>query len=89
MATGRTGRTVEAKVGDWLAAYTAVREELTMPEMRTMLVTLQTDEAMRDLPLYIQLARLVSANDRAAATVAALITQTGVKPVAVDYGDDA
>lgn len=80
---------VQAKVGNWKLAFDAIREETTDPAMRAILSTMQTNDAMRDLPLYIQLARVVSANDRAAATVAALITATGIKPVAFDYGDDA
>jgi len=80
---------VEAKLANWNQAFMQISESLTQPAMREMLATLQSNEQMRDLPLYIQLARLVSANDRAAATVAALITATGIKPVAFDYGDDA
>ncbi|MBA3583922.1 MAG: hypothetical protein H0W36_05225, partial [Gemmatimonadetes bacterium] len=34
------------------------------------------------------LARLVSANDRAAATVAALLVSQGIRPAAIDYGDE-
>ncbi len=82
------GRTVPQKVGDWKVAYDAIREEMTMPEMRAILAAMQSNDQMRDLPLYIQLARLVSANDRAAGTIAALITQTGIKPTAFNYGDD-
>jgi hypothetical protein len=83
-----TTRTVVQKVGDWKEAFDPIREELTMPAMREVLAAMQSSDAMRDLPLYIQLARVVSANDRAAATVAALITQTGIKPTALNYGDD-
>lgn len=83
------GRSVADKVSDWKQAFDAIQPELTSDLMRQLLLTLQSDEQMRDLPLYMQLARLVSANDRAAATVAALITQTGVKPVSFDFGDDA
>jgi hypothetical protein len=79
----------QAKIGLWKQAFDAVAEELTPVALRSMLATLQSNEQMRDLPLYIQLARLVAANDRAAATVAAIITATGIKPTAIDYGDDA
>lgn len=80
---------VQAKIGNWKQAFDAVREELTPPELRVILSTLQSNEQMRDLPLFIQLARVISANDRAAGTVAALLVATGIKPTAIDYGDDA
>jgi hypothetical protein len=81
---------VQAKIGYWKQAFDAVRADFnaSIPGMRDLLLTLQSQEAMRDLPLYIQLARVVSANDRAAATVAALLTATGIKPTALNYGDD-
>lgn len=82
------GVTVVDRVANWKEAFDAIREDLTPPAMRDLVSTLQTQEAMRDLPLYIQLARVVSANDRAAGTIAALITQTGIKPTAIDFGDD-
>lgn len=82
------GKTVAEKVGEWKQAYDAVVEEVHTPGMRELLATLQTTEAMRDLPLYVQLARVVNANQRAAATVAALLVATGIKPTAVNYGDD-
>jgi hypothetical protein len=81
---------VNERVGLWKQAFDAIREETTQPEMRLILATLQSTEEMRSLPIYVQLARLVSANDRCAATVAALITANGIKtPPTFDYGDDA
>jgi len=82
------GKTVEDKVAEWKRAFDAIVPEVQTPGMVELLATLQTTEAMRDLPLYIQLARVVSANQRAAATVAALLVATGIKPTAVNYGDD-
>lgn len=79
---------VDARIANWKRAYDMVRPDLTVPGMREILMHMQGDEGMRTLPLYIQLARLVSANDRAAGTIAALITATGIKPVAFNYGDD-
>lgn len=82
------GKTVVEKVGEWKEAFDAIAPELQTPGMVELLATLQTDQAMRDMPLYIQLARVVSANQRAAATVAALLVQSGIKPTALNYGDD-
>ena len=93
-----TGRTVPEKVGDWYEAYQAIAEQLNPPALRAQLNEVINQPIPQDadgLLLYnsrisasMALARLVSANDRAAATVAALITQTGIKPSAIDYGDD-
>lgn len=80
---------VQAKIGNWKQAFDAVSAELTPLALREMLGVMQSNEMMRDLPLYIQLTRVVSANDRAAATVAALLVATGIKPTSIDYGDDA
>jgi hypothetical protein len=82
------GKTVEEKVGEWKTAFDAVAGELHTPGMLDLLATLQSTEGMRDLPLYIQLARIVNANQRAAGTIAALLVATGIKPTAVNYGDD-
>jgi uncharacterized glyoxalase superfamily metalloenzyme YdcJ len=88
------GRTVEEKVGDWLTAYRAVQAELT-PEAFRVLTSLAKDKQDEDetfnltaINIGMTAARVVFANDRAAATVAALITQTGIKPTGFDYGDD-
>ena len=92
------GRSVEEKVGDWKRAFDAIAEELSPPALRETLNAVINTPISQDpegLLVYTQrmsaamaLARLVAANDRAAATVAALITQTGIKPAGVDYGDD-
>lgn len=83
------GRSVEEKVGDWKAAFDAIEPELQIPGMVELTQAMQSEEMMRDLPLYIQMARIVAANRRAAAVVAALATQTGIKPTSIDFGDDA
>lgn len=77
------------KVALWKTAFDAIAPEIQTPGMVELLAAMQTTEAMRDMPLFIQLARVISANQRAAATVAALLVQSGIKPTAVDYGDDA
>lgn len=83
------GVDVVEKVGQWKRAFDAIAPEIQTPGMVELLALMQSQEAMRDMPLYIQLARVVSANQRAAATVAALLVQSGIKPTAIDYGDDA
>jgi CheY-like chemotaxis protein len=80
---------VEAKIGHWKQAFDAVLVDISIPGMTELLATLQADELSRSLPLYIQIGRIEAAKYRAAATVAALITATGIKPTAIDYGDDA
>lgn len=89
-----TNRTVEEKVGDWLTAYRAVKAELTPEPFRllTSLAKAEQDETgtfnVASINIGMTAARVVFANDRAAATVAALLTQTGIKPTGFDYGDD-
>ena len=80
---------VEEKIGNWKQAFDIILPEIAIPGMDAILAQMQGDEGMRNLPLYTQLARIVAANRRAAATVAALVTATGIKPTAVDYGDEA
>lgn len=67
-------RTIEDKVGDWLTAYNAVATELTPREFRYG--TSNEDPERR---------RIVFANDRMAALVAALLVGTGgTRPIPVD-----
>lgn len=89
---------VQAKLGDWKLAFDTVAAELNPQKLRDQLDAVINTPIPQDpegLVVYAQrmnasmaLARLVSANDRAAATVAALIVNTGIKPAAIDYGDD-
>lgn len=92
-------RTVVEKVGDWKQAYDAIREELTPPQMRLMLGHLTAPTPMDGddvaaVQAYVQvvrasldLSRVITANDRAAAVTAAMLTQAGVsRPI---FGDDA
>lgn len=98
MAGRSTARSVEDKVGDWKQAFDAIAAELTPDELRSRfndLMSLPLPDDPDNVITYtarmntaMALARLVSANDRAAGTIAALITQTGIKPASVDYGDD-
>jgi hypothetical protein len=86
-------RTVEEKIGDWKRAFDAVKVELTPPEfvdLARLAHEGKTDGVVNVQSVNIGLAaaRIVFANDRAAATVAALVTQTGVKPMSIDYGEN-
>ena len=93
-----TGRTVKEKVGDWFEAYEAIAAELSPPKLRQMLDAVINTPIPQDpeglltyntrISASLGLARMLSANDRAAGTIAALITQTGIKPAGIDYGDD-
>ena len=95
--------TVEDKVGNWKQAYDAVLAELSPAELReayNLLVSTPvqgegTGIGELDMQAYasrvnaaMAMARLTAANARAAATVAALLTATGIKPASIDYGDD-
>jgi uncharacterized glyoxalase superfamily metalloenzyme YdcJ len=89
-----TSRTVEDKVSDWLTAYRGIQAELTPEPFRalTSLAAAERDEDgvfnMQTINVGMTAARVVFANDRAAATVAALLTQSGIKPTGFDFGDD-
>ena len=93
------GRSVAQKVGDWKVAFDAIAAELSPQKLRDQLDAVINTPIPQDpegILVYMQrmnasmaLARLLSANDRAAGTIAALITQTGIKPTSVDYGDDS
>jgi hypothetical protein len=79
---------VEQKVGDWKRAFDAVREELTPPQMRTILAEMKEVEGVAQLRSYMELAAIVSANDRTAASVAATLVYSGVRqPVTYDEED--
>jgi len=97
------GQTVEDKVGQWQTAFRAVLAEFD-PEKQlagayNLLNTPIQGEGQGipelDMQAYsarvnasMALARLQAANVRAAGTIAALLTATGIKPAAIDYGDD-
>lgn len=89
MATKTTStEQVNEKVGHWKHAFDLVSADIHTPGMHELLATMQSADQLRDLPLYIQLARIVNANNRAAATVAAILVGTGIKVTAVSYGDE-
>jgi hypothetical protein len=82
-----TTRTVDDKIADWWKVYEVIRDTMTPEEFRVLVQGANTSD-----PLAVQVgmsaARITYANDRAAATVAALLTQSGIKPTALNYGDD-
>jgi len=84
-------RTVQEKVGDWYAAYEVIREQITPQEFRPMLALMGATDAdgitnVQAVNLGVAVARIVMANDRAAAQVAAMLTTNGVKIVDSDPG---
>lgn len=98
MTASRT-EVLQNRIGDWKQAYDAVREDITPQPLRAMLdqfVNTPLPENAGDaittftarLNATLALARLVSANDRAAGTIAALMVAQGIKPTSFDYGDD-
>jgi hypothetical protein len=85
-----SGRLIEVpeRVGQWYEAFTAVREELTHPKMRTILAEMDEVDGIAQLQSYMALARNVMANDRSAAVVAAMLVTSGIRPVPVDAGGE-
>ena len=89
-------RTADEKLADWSRVYLAVRDSLTPESFRTLMSLAKPTEHegepslanVEAINLGLATARITFANDRAAATVAALLTQSGIKPTAIDYGDD-
>lgn len=78
---------VQERIGHWHEAFEAVRTELTPEGMRTILAEMNEVDGVAQLQSYMSLARNVMANDRAAATVAAMLVATGIKPTPVSYAD--
>jgi hypothetical protein len=85
-----TGRTVDEKKADWSLAFEFIEANLNPPLYKQALdiAMKASGEGQVPLPAAVALARMVSANTRAAAMVAALITQTGIKPVSLDLEDE-
>jgi len=79
-------RTVVEKVADWRTAYLAIKAELT-PEAFRVLTDMASASDVQSINVGMVAARTVFANDRAAATVAALLTQSGIKISEADYGE--
>lgn len=85
-----SGRLVEVpeRVGQWKQAFDALREELTPPKMRQILAEMDEVDGVPALQSYMSLARNVMANDRTAATVAAMLVTSGIRPVPMDGLDE-
>ena len=80
---------VAERIGQWYEAYHAVAETITNPKLRDALAAMEEVEGIAQLSSYMSLARNVMANDRTAAVVAAMLTATGIKPVAVSFDEEA
>lgn len=83
----RETRTVEEqaldRVSAWLVAFNAVRAELSPPALRAML-DLTVADSVTSINLGIAMARITYSNDRAAAVVAGMITQSGITRPTLD-----
>lgn len=79
---------VSERVGQWFAAYQAVSEQLTPQQMRDVLAKMDMAEGVAQLGSYMSLARNVMANDRAAATVAAMLVSSGIRPAPVSLEEE-
>ena len=78
-------RTVEAKVGDWSTAFWAVKAEITPQAIRDIKTVMEGATDPGALAVAERLTRMIFANDRTAAIVAAMLTtQGGIKPAFVD-----
>lgn len=90
--------TVEDKVGQWEVAFRAIAASLTNQDIvdrfnELMSIPLPDDPDnvityTARMNTALALGRMLAANDRAAAYTAALVTQTGIKPISLDAGDD-
>lgn len=83
-----TARTVQQRIGDWQLAFEAIRTEITPEPMRRFLGAFAATTDVAGLRSFQDLARMVAANDRAAALVAGMLTAQGVKPLPVDLDLD-
>lgn len=77
------------RIAQWKEVFDVVREELTPQQMRTILAEMSEVDGIPQLQSYMSLARNVMANDRAAATVAAMLTATGIKPTPTTFEEEA
>lgn len=82
-------RTINDKVSDWFTVFKAVEAELTPQALREMtsLVQARTADGALDIAavqLGMRITGVVTANDRAAAVVAAILTAQGVKPLPLE-----
>ncbi len=92
------GTQLEEKLGNWATAYQQVAAAITANALREQLNAVINTPIPQDpdgITTYVArmnatmaLARLVSANDRAAGTIAALLVQSGIKPASINYADD-
>lgn len=83
--------TTEQRIAAWFQAFKAISAELT-PEAtravtRAVLATMETAKDAGSFQSVMSLAQSIMRNDRTAALAAAMITSSGIRPVAIE-GDD-
>ena len=83
-----TTRTFEQKMGDWKRAYDMIRDEIVPYKLREILDTMKEVEGIEKFQSYVSLTRTVLAGDRAAATVAAMLTTNGIKTLQIDGSEE-
>lgn len=71
--------TVPEKVSNWLTAYRAVSEELTPKPLRAALNAIKAEQGVNAVGVAERWGLAVMANDRTAATVAAMLVGQGVR----------
>ena len=81
--------TVLDKIGQWKTAFDMISPEITPQAYRDVLVTMKGVADPGTLNAAERLARMISANDRAAALVAAMLVSSGIRPMpGLDAGLD-
>lgn len=70
-------RTTVQKVADWFEVYQAIKAELT-PQALRELTALASADSVASINVGLGASRITFANDRMAAQVAAMLTQSGV-----------
>lgn len=80
--------TVDERIGDWARAFDAVRREITPDKMRQALAEMNEVDGIPELSSYMNLANIVSANDRIAAQVAATLTPIATEKRRGDDGEE-
>lgn len=79
--------TTEQRIAAWFQAFKAISAELTPEATRAVLATMETAKDAGSFQSVMSLAQSIMRNDRTAALAAAMITSSGIRPVAIE-GDD-
>lgn len=94
-----TYRTPQQKANDARDAYLILREEVTLPEMRSVLGAMTSQQtaaaAVGDIQAYaalvqaaLKLQSIIAANDRVVMVAAAILTSSGVTRPSIETGEN-